>query len=241
MSEGPEHPGSPVEWTWKVITQAWRDLKSVYYANTMIWRLLKSAALVFLGLFAWVGANLLLSYRPDWGFLYYVLSYGFLVIFWGPFTHLVVVPLIIRTRRGGAEGIGRLFSKYATKTNLTIFFILVLVLGMYPIGPMLFEFQLPTDGPGSADIDADLQCTKSAEVVHCHLSDSRGVGSLEVTSGDKTLTTVEESPFAFDLQISEMQTIRGTKQFKVKLRDEDGNTVRTYIRRVELIPGERAS
>lgn len=238
MTEEYEDPGSPVEWTRNVLTQAWRDTKSVYYANTTIWRLLKSAALVFLGLFTWTGANLLLSYRPDWGFLYYVLSYGFLVIFWGPFTHLVIVPLIIRFRRSGEGGFKRVFWKYATKTNLTIFIVLVLLLGTYPIGPMLFQFQLPTGGDGPLNVDPQLQCTKSPEVIHCHLSDSRGIDTVVVSSGGETLERIEDPPYDFDIQISEIESSRDQQEFTVELRDENGNTIRRYIRRVSLIPGE---
>lgn len=236
MSDRYEGPGSPWEYTRNVLRQTWRDLKSVYYANTTIWRLLKSAALIFLGLFTWAGANLLLSYRPDWGFLYYVLSYGFLVIFWGPFTHLVVVPLIIRFRRSGEGGFKRAFSRYATKTNLTIFIVLVLLLGTYPIGPMLFEFQLPAGGSGS-DVNPQLQCTKSSEVVHCHLADSRGVDSVVVKSGGQTVETIDDPPYDFDLEIAEIKSVRGQKEFTVEIRDGGGDVVRRYIRRVELIPG----
>ena len=96
MSE-PQHPGSPLTWTRRTVRSAWNDLMSVYYANTTIWRLFKSGALIMLGLFAWSGSNLLLSYRPDWGFLYYVMAYGFVLLFWGPFTHLVVVPAVAST------------------------------------------------------------------------------------------------------------------------------------------------
>jgi len=46
----------------RVLIQAWRDLLSVYYANTPIWRLFKSAGLLFFGFFCWSASSLVLSY-----------------------------------------------------------------------------------------------------------------------------------------------------------------------------------
>lgn len=243
MTDGsatPESPGSPWQWAARVLRQSWNDLKSVYYANTLIWRFLKSGTLLFFGLFLWIGANLLLSYRPDWGFLWYVLSYGFVVIVWGPLTHLLVVPLVIRMRRSGDGPLAHAIAQYGTKTNLTVFFVLVVVLGTFPIGPMTFEFQLD-NGEGSTDINPQLQCTKSSEEVHCHLSDPRGVDSLVVTSAGERVNSVDSPPYAFEVRIADLETVRGQKQFTVELRDENGNVVRRYIRRVDLIPGEAAS
>jgi hypothetical protein len=228
-------PGSPLEWTRNVLVSGWRDLKSVYYANTTIWKLLKSGALVFFGFFLWTGANLLLSYQPSWGWLYYVMSYGFVLLLWGPLTHLVVVPLVIRMRRSGGEGLPRLVSRYGTKTNLTVFFVIVLLLGTFPLGIMTFEFQLPTSG--GDDVNPQLQCTRSGENVHCHLSDSRGIGRVVVTSGGEELRAIEDPPFDFDLDAADVSAERGDKQFVVELQNENGATVRRYSRRVELIPG----
>ncbi|WP_265108606.1 hypothetical protein [Halosolutus halophilus] len=237
-STGPPELGGPVTWIRNVVRRSWNDLLSVYYANTLIWRVFKSGALVFLGLFCWTGANLLLSYRPDWGILWYVMAYGFLLLFWGPFTHFVVVPFVIRMRKRGDGPIARFISRHGSKTNLTIFLILVLVLGTFPVGPMTFEFQLPSGSESSGDVNPQLQCTKSEEEVHCHLSDSRGIDQLVVTSSDRTIETVEESPFEFDVRIDELESVRGQKQFTVELRDSDGQTLRRYVRVVETIPGE---
>lgn len=234
---GPAEPGHPLRWFRRVLRRSWNDFRSVYYANTPIWRVFKSAALLFLGLFCWTGANLMLSYRPDWNFLWYVMAYGFLLIFWGPFTHFVVVPLVIRTRKQGDGPVARIVSRHGSKANLTVFFLLVLLLGTFPVGPMTFEFQLPAGGSGS-DVDPQLQCTKSEVEVHCHLSDSRGIDHLVVTSGDRTVEVVDEAPFAFDVEIDDLETVRGQRQFTVELRDEDGQTLRRYVRVVETIPGE---
>jgi hypothetical protein len=228
-------PGSPLDWGRKALVRAWRDLKSVYYANSTIWKLLKSGTLMFFGLFLWAGSNLLLSYQPGWRVLYYVMAYGFVLLLWGPLTHLVVVPLVIRMRRSGEGGLSRFISRYGTKSNLTIFIILVLILGTFPLGAMTFEFQLPSDS--GSDVNPRLDCTRSEETVHCHLSDSRGIDRVVVTSGGETVKTMEEPPFEFTLDVNEMSAERGDKQFVVELQDENGDTLRRYNRRVELIPG----
>lgn len=239
MADGPqtpESPGSPVEWIGGVFRGGWNDLLSVYYANTTIWRFLKSGGLFFFGFFCWTGANLLLSYRPDWGFLYYVMAYGFVLLLWGPLTHLLVVPAIIRLRRSGATGFKRFLSRHGSKLNLSVFLAIVLILGAFPIGVMTFEFQVPT-GTTGGDVNANLECTKSEGVIHCHLTDARGIDSVVVTTGDTTLKEMTSGPYAFDISVSELQTVNGDRQFTVELRDEDGNTIRRFIRRADLIPG----
>lgn len=237
-STTPDYPGSPLSWLRRVLRSAWNDVLSVYYANTLIWRLLKSAALVFLGFFAWAGANLLISYQADWGFLYYIMAYGFLLLFWGPLTHLVVVPTIIRIRRTGGGRLAKTFAQYGTKTNLTVFLLLVVLLGASPIGLMTFEFQVPAGGAGGTDINPQLQCTQSGEVVHCHLSDSRGIDSVVVSTGGETLEEISDPPFDFDVRETDLATINGDTQFTIELRDENGETIRRYIRRTDLIPGD---
>jgi len=238
MSEGHQQSTeteSPLEWTKGVLTGAWRDLKSVYYANSTIWKLLKSGTLLFFGFFMWTGSNLLLSYQPGWGFLYYVMAYGFALLLWGPLTHFVVVPLVIRMRRSGTGGISRFVSRHGSKANLTIFFVIVLVLGTFPLGAMTFEFQLPSGG--ASDVNPSLECTRSAETVHCHLTDSRGIDRVVVTSGGETIATVDDPPFEFTLDVANIRAQQGDKQFVVELQDENGDTLRRYSRRVELIPG----
>ena len=236
-SRTPAHPGSPLAWTRRALRGAWNDLLSVYYANTMVWRLLKSATLLFFGFFLWSGANLLLSYRPDWGVLYYVMAYGFVLLFWGPFTHLVVVPAIIRLRRSGPAGVKRWFTRHGSKANLSVFLVVVLLLGTFPPGVMTFSFQVPAGGGGGSDVNPQLQCTRSGDAIHCHLSDSRGIDHVVVTTGGETIRTIEEPPFHFDLTTDELATVNGDEQFAVELKDADGNTIRRYIRRADLIPG----
>ncbi len=235
-TSGDDHPGAPTEWIRRTLRGMWRDARSVYYANTLIWRLLKSGALLFAGLFSWVGANLILSYRPEWWPFDYVLAYGFVLLLWGPLTHFVIVPFVIRLRRSGATGIGRWVARHGSKANLAVFFTIVLVLGTFPLGVMTFEFQLPSGGSGG-DVNPQLQCTKSGGVVHCHLSDSRGIDSVVVTSGDRTLVTIHDPPFDFNIDVENVQRVRDDRQFTVELQDENGETLRRFVRRVDLIPG----
>ncbi|MFB6137078.1 MAG: hypothetical protein ABEJ42_01885 [Halobacteriaceae archaeon] len=231
-----DEPPNPLTWTRDALVRTWRDFLSVYYANSVPWRLLKSGALVALGFFAWVGANLVLSYRPDWGVLYYVMAYGFALLFWGPFTHLVVVPAIIRIRRSGRGGAWRTLARHGSKLNLTVFLLVVLSLGTAPLGVMTFEFQVPAGTDGTS-INPDLQCTRSGDRIHCHIADSRGIDSVIVTSGGETLRTIDEAPFDFDLNRSELAVEGGDRLFTVELRDADGDLIRRYNRRAELIPG----
>jgi hypothetical protein len=229
-------PGSPLQWTRRTLRGAWNDLRSVYYANTPIWRLLKSAALVFLGLFCWAGANLLLSYRPDWGFLWVVLAYGFLLILWGPLTHFVVVPMVIRLRRTGDHPVSRWVSRHGSKLNLTVFVLLVALLAANPLAIMTFQFQLPAGGGES--VDPQLQCTRSGETVHCHLSDSRGIDHVHVYDGSGDLIVEDrEPPFDFDVELADLEASDGEREFTVELRDANDELLRRYRRPVELIPG----
>lgn len=232
-----ESPGSPLEYTRKLLRSGWRDLLSIYYANTFIWRLLKSGALLFLGLFCWSGANLVLSYRADWGFLYLVMAYGFALLLWGPLTHFVIVPLIIRFRRTGQAGPTRLIARHGSKINLTVFFLVVIALAVIVPGVMTFEFEVPTGGGGSGDVNPDLQCTRSGAIVHCHLTESEGIDHVVVLSGGRTIEVIEDPPFDFNVNVNELEITNGDRQFTVELRDASDTILRRYVRRVELIPG----
>lgn len=228
-----DKPGSPVQWFRRTLRAMWNDARSVYYANTPVWRVLKSAALVFLGLFCWAGANLVLSYS-DVAIFRYVMAYGFALLVWGPLTHFVVVPLVIRLRRSGATGVLGWFSRHGSKANLTVFFLIVLVLGTYPIGVMTFSFTLPA-GDGD-DINPNLQCTRSSGSIHCHLDDSSGIDHVVVSTAGEEIERIEEPPFDFDVEVSDLQTVRGDEQFTVELQNADGDLLRRYNRRADLVP-----
>lgn len=210
------------------VEQAWRDMLSIYYANTPIWKLLKSGALVFLGFFCWAGGNLVLSYHPDATWLNYLVAYGALLIFYGPFTHLVVVPLAIRWRRRSSGYLNRL-SKNLSKMNITFFIILVIVVGTYPPSVILLEFDVASEG---VDVDPDLDCVDHGETVECELSDAEGVAQVAVTSGEDEILVLDEPPYEFELRKDELAEAVGQKRFVVELRDEDGEMLRRYSRSV---------
>lgn len=213
-----------------IVRRAWRDFVSVYYANTPTWRWLKSGALVFLGFFAWTTGAVLLSVRPEWGLLSYVIAYGFLLLVWGPFTHFVVVPVTIRLRRTAEHPLVRGFSRHSGKINLTVFFTLVVVFGAFSPGIMMLEFApLPGDGK-SAQVSGDLVCEEHEEVIACRVENPRGVDHVAVTSGGEELTRAEESPFAFEIRKENIEETRTGKEFVVDYRDADGATVRRQVR-----------
>jgi len=212
--------------------QGWRDLLSVYYANTPAWRWLKSAALVFLGFFLWMGGLALLSVEPGWTFLHYAMAYGLLVIFWGPFTHFVVVPMTIRLRRNATSDAARWLSRNSGKVNLAIFFSLVIVIGTIAPSFMLLEFSPSLPGGDSADVSGELVCETGAEQVTCHVENPQGIHRVVARSGDQQLAVAEEPPFRFEVDRDEVTETRAGEEFVVEFQDEDGSTLQRFVQRV---------
>jgi hypothetical protein len=210
--------------------QAWRDLLSIYYANTPIWRWLKSGALLFFGVGLWAASSVVYSVT-DWQVLRLPIAYGFLLIFWGPFTHMVVVPLTIRLRRNATGKLGRIFAFNSGKINLGIFFACVVILAVVLPGAMTLSFS-PDGGDGQPEVSGELFCDPGEELVSCELVDPQNVDHVVVTSGDEKLRTVEEEPFTFELERGELAETGQGLRFEVELRDADGNTVRRFIERV---------
>jgi hypothetical protein len=233
------HVGSPTETTARLLRSGWNTLLTIYYANTVSWRVLKSGALLFFGFFLWAGANVLLSYRPGWTWLHYPMAYGFLLVVYGPLHHLVVIPLALRWRRRG-EGRRVRVGRRLPNAGLVVFLAVVVVLGTVPslAGPMAVDFDAALEG-SAADVDPDLLCTKATgggeTTVHCHLTTAAGVDSVAVESGSEQLVVDESPPFEFTVRASELETVVGQKQFQVVLRDENGATVRRYTRTVSMI------
>lgn len=232
-TEGDEPPTVGVV---DLVANAWSTLKTVYYANSPSWRVLKAGGLVFFGFFLWAGANVLYSYNPELTLLQYPMAYGFALIVYGPIHHLVVLPLAFRLRRsaGAKQDLG----KRLPNAMLAIFLVVVLVLGTFPAGPMVVDFQSAL-GSNSPDVSPDLLCTKSTTdngtSVHCHLSDTDGVDRIEVRSGDSRLLVDEDPPYEFTVHERELETVAGEKRFTVLLQDEDGSMVRRYTRRLAMI------
>lgn len=225
-----DHPVTPMSRLRALLGRAWRDVRSVYYANTPAWRWLKSGALVFFGLFCWSAAGLLHSYRPGWDWLTYAMAYGFLVIVWGPLTHFVVVPASIRLRRTADRPGLRTLARHASKLNLSVFLALVVVLGTVTPGVMLLDFRGALGDGGGSDVSAEIDCTAADDLVRCRVTTEGEVDHVVVTSGGERLRTVEEPPYAFELDRDELATVAGTEQFVVELRDADGDTLRRFVR-----------
>jgi hypothetical protein len=208
--------------------QAWRDFRSIYYANTPIWRLLKSAGLVFMGFFLWIGSNLIYSY-VSWGILPYTMAYGFVLLVWGPLTHFVVVPAAIRARRDTTSEVVRSLARHASKINFSVFLAIVLVLGTAPVGPMMLDFDVAV-GEDDTDVDPDVECTADGETVSCLISEHEGYDSVVVKSGGKRVASVDEAPYEFEVPLSDLEESINGKRITIQLRDSDGETVRQYIR-----------
>jgi len=218
------------------VSRAWSTVKTVYWANSPSWRVLKAGALVFLGFFVWAGSNILYSYNSGLDVLHYPMVYGFLLIGYGPVHHLVVIPLALRWRR--SYGLRQRLGKRMPNGMLAVFLAAIIVLGTFPVGAMTVDFQSQL-GDGSPDIDPELSCVKTAGEearVDCELESSEGVGRIVVESGGETLRTVEDPPYEFSLAESEIGEVMGDKQFTVRLEDEDGHFVRRYTRRLAVVP-----
>lgn len=161
----------------------------------MSWRVLKSGALVFLGFFLWAGSNVLYSYNPTLGVLRYPMAYGFLLVWYGPLHHLVVLPLALRWRRG--SGSKSRVGRRLPNAMLALFLVAVVVLGTFPVAPMTVDFQATLESSG-ADVSPDLTCVKgesaNGTAIHCHLTESTGVDSVVVTSGETQLLVDDDPP-----------------------------------------------
>lgn len=212
------------------VRQFWRDLLSVYYANTPIWRWLKSGALLFGGFGLWAASTVMFSVT-GWIPLRYTMAYGFLLVFWGPFTHMVLVPFTIRLRRNAETNACRIFARNSGKINLSIFFTCVILLATVAPGLIMLEFS-PSDSHGGPNVSGDLFCDPGDEVISCEVPDPQGIDHVVVKSGGERLMTIESEPFEFEVRRDELKKTQGSHRFVVEYRDADGNTVRRLIERV---------
>ena len=223
------------------LRKAWQLIKSVYYANPLPWRLLKSAALLFAGLFFWAGSNLMASYRPDWQWLYVTMAYGLLLIPFGPLTHMVLLPYGLPWLRRRPRGtVLHWLGKKLTQTNLTIFFLLVVIFAWWKPAFMVFDFQSVAVGRESSSIEPVLTCTRMPERdegwIECDLEETGSfVGTVRVTSGESDLVIVHDPPYTFQIQEEKMETVVGRQEFRVELRDSTGTLVRAFRRSTSLV------
>lgn len=227
---------SPTPSLSSLVASAWSSLKTVYYANSISWRFLKTGTLVFFGFFLWAGSNIVHSYNPDLTILQYTMAYGFILIMYGPIHHLVVLPLAFRWRRqaGTIQRVGRRLPN----AMLVVFLVAVVVLGTSPVGIMMVDFSSALESSG-ADISPDLLCTKSptenGTEIHCHLSESEGIDRIVIQSGNSEILMDNNPPYEFTINERELESVTGEKQFTVLLQDEDGSMIRRYTRRLSMI------
>lgn len=184
-----------------------------------------------------MGGNLLLSYQPNWTWLYYVIAYGFVLLPYGPFHHAVVIPLAVRFRKQGRPRLG----KRLPNGSLAVFVTIVIVLGTFPAvgGPMTFDFGSALEDTTGADVNPDLLCTKSRTgetwTIHYHLTKSEGIDHIDIQSGGQTIVVDREPPFDFTINSRNLTEVTDQKQFQVVLRDSNDNTIRRYIRTLSMI------
>ncbi|SDJ68681.1 hypothetical protein SAMN05216226_107118 [Halovenus aranensis] len=212
------------------VQQSWRDLLSVYYANTPIWRWLKSGALLFLGIGVWAGGSAVHSVT-GWRPVLYLMAYGFLLIVWGPFTHMVLVPLTIRLRRNAETTVGRAFSRNSGKINLTIFAVCIIALATFAPGVMMLEFSPSTGGDSGPAVGGELVC-EDGDSITCEIVDPQGVDHVVVLADDQTLERVEGPPFRFSVAREDLTETRSGRQFIVEFRDADGNRLQRLVQQV---------
>lgn len=212
----------------------WGDVKGVYWSNTPAWRVIKSGALVFLGFFLWVGSSVLMEY-VDLTVLQYTRAYGFVVLVWGPWTHLVVVPAAIKLRRTAGTPLRRWLARHGSPLNLSVFLVLVLLLGTWPVGPMTLDFQgaLADDGPG--DVDPEVDCSLEDDLVTCHVEHVEGMDSVVVTSGERELDRDDDPPYELQFRADETEEVVGQRQFRIEVRGEDGERLRLFVRRLSQL------
>ncbi len=219
-----------------VLVRLWRTIKSVYYASAPSWQVLKSGALLFFGFFCWSSATLLLSYEPSWHWTYVLMAYGFLLTWWGPLTHLLLVPRLIPWLRRQPRGHALHFiGKKVTQINLTIFTATVILLSVFPPDVMTVDFGSIVHSTRTADVNPTLNCTRDVATITCRLDDTEGVGAISVASGGTILLERQQGDFSFSLEIADLVEVVGQRQFQVVVHTPDGEQVRRFTRTASMI------
>lgn len=215
------------------LRRLWLGYKALYYASTPAWQVLKSGALFILGIFCWSTGNLLLSYEPSWSWTYYLMAYGFLLIPWGPVTHLALVPHVTPFLRRRFRSVAvRFAARHLSLVNFGIFVVHVVMFGLFPPSHLTFEFDATPTETTAAAVDPALTCltAPAPHTVSCRLEASVGVSSVQVESAGEQLLILQESPFEFQLHRDRVHQIVGRREFEVHVLTEDGELIRSYTR-----------
>lgn len=229
---------NPLGRLWEALKKGWDILRTVYWYNSLPWRILKSGALVVLGFFCLSGGNLLLSYKPDWAVLHYLIAYGFLLILYGPIHHLLVIPVSLKLAHYSWGKRLRL-NKRGPFWTLIFFFVAVGLLGLYPPDVMTFDFSA-LQLSGSHDINPDVSCYRNPEnqspaVIHCRVEATGEIGYVEVENKGKIIQTDRESPYELSIDVSDLDEVVGQKNFHIVLRTDNGQMIRRYVRSASML------
>lgn len=220
----------------RAVLNAWSTVRTVYYANSVSWRALKSGGLLFFGFFLWAGSSVLQSYT-GWRALDYTAAYGFVVLWYGPIHHIVVIPLALRWRR--SAGLRQRVGRRLPNAMLAVFLVVVLFLGTFPAGPMTVNFDSAIGGADAADVNAELVCESQATAettrISCELRDAEQVDRVVVVSGGTELVTDDDPPYEFTVDAGDVEETMGRQAFTVRLYDESGNLARQYTRDLQYI------
>lgn len=220
------------------LRRLWLAYKALYYASTPAWQVLKSGALFMLGVFCWSTGNLLLSYEPSWSWIYYLMAYGFLLIPWGPVTHLLLVPHVTPfLRRRFKHPALRFVARHLSLVNFGIFAVHVVLFGLFPPSHLTFEFGATPTTQAVADMDPSLTCMRPADaaLVSCRVDPADGIGSVQVESAGKQVSLLHHTPFSFELREDQVRTVVGRREFEVLVLAPDGSLIRSYTRSFDAI------
>ncbi len=217
----------------------WLAYKALYYASTPSWRFMKSGALFLFGFFCWSAGNLLLSYEPSWTWVQFIAAYGFLVIIWGPTTHLLLVPIVTPyMRRCFDSNPGKWLAKHLSLVNFLVFMVHVILFGLYPPEHVLFEFGTIASSNPEVDVNPTLDCGRNRDAARltCTVSPGDGIGRLEIETAGKPLSRLDEAPWTFTLREQDLARVVGQQQFEVLVMTPGGNVIRSYTKYVATIP-----
>jgi hypothetical protein len=166
------------------------------------------------------------------------MAYGFLLIPYGPFTHLVLVPHVIPwLRRRTQDSWLHVLGRHLTLTSLTLFFGAVLWMGTSPPSVMQIDFRA-VSSTGQVDVNPTLVCKQSPTsdaVVSCHLDQTTGVGSITVESGGTQILRRDEPPFSFSLRQNQLVEVVNQHQFQVVVHNDTNAPVRRFNRTLSMI------
>ncbi len=223
--------------------QLWRLIKSIYYASTPSWQLLKSGALFFFGFFCWAIGNLLHSYLPDVYWPNLLIIYGALLFWFGPLTHLVFVPRLIPwLRRQRQKRVLHWLGGHFTVTMLTLFFSAVVLLSLDPPDFVVLDVRGRLNGTTvhaatepAAQLP-ELNCWRTGHQITCMLTHvPAAVTRIEVTSGVRRLLRLDAQTTTFTLPEQDLAEVLGQREFRVTLYDTQGRQLREFVRNTAFL------